>query len=364
VTLGSPVYVIAEAGVNHNGSVERAQQLIDAAVVAGADAVKFQTFVPELLVSRHGEMAQYQQRNTGESESQLAMVQKLRLDEAAHVTLKNYCEACGISFLSSPFDSQSLRFLVRELHVPRLKLGSGELTNGPFLVECAQAGLPIILSTGMADLAEVRRALSALAWGYLQPTEQPAAAGDLDDAYATPEARQLLADRVALLHCTTQYPTPLEAVNLRAMNSLHNEFGLPVGFSDHTTSTMLAAAAVAMGACIIEKHFTLDRALPGPDHKASLEPLELADMVANIRAAELALGDGAKAAQAVEVENIQVARKSLVAAVAIAKGETFTADNMTSKRPGSGLDPFRYWSLLGQIATRDYSPDDLIEADS
>lgn len=363
MTRQSRCYVIAEAGVNHNGSPARARELVDAAVEAGADAVKFQTFVPELLVSRHSKMAAYQQRNSGKSESQLAMLRDLQLDADAHYALRDHCVDRGIEFLSSPFDTESLQFLVDDLGVQRIKLGSGELTNGPFLVASGQTGLPVILSTGMGNLGEVGNALAALAWGYQHTERQPAGVAELAAAFAQQAGQEILAARVALLHCTTQYPTPAEAVNLRAMATLRDEFGLAVGFSDHTTSTLLAGSAVALGAVIIEKHFTLDKALPGPDHKASLEPAELTAMIAHIRATEECLGDGVKRAAAAEVENLPVARKSLVAGEQIRAGEFFTAANVAIKRPGTGLSPFCYWELVGKTARRDYATDEVIDPD-
>jgi sialic acid synthase SpsE len=246
------------------------------------------------------------------------------------------------------------------LKVSRLKLASSEVTNAPLLVAVGRTGLPVILSTGMSNLAEVRSALGALAWG-MRASGSPADASK-DFAVACSEALSggLLQDRVTLLHCTTQYPTPPEAVNLRAMQALTEEFGLPVGLSDHTTSTTIAAAAVALGATVIEKHFTLDRSLPGPDHVASLEPHELAEMVRNIRDVEAALGDGLKDVQQVEIENIAIARKSIVAAMAIRKGELFTEGNLMVKRPGGGISPYGYWSLLGQAAVKDFVEDEQI----
>lgn len=355
-----PIDIIAEAGVNHNGSLERAIEMVKVAVDAGATVIKFQTFVPEHAISRFAEMAQYQQRNIGEKQSQLDMVRELALDEAAHRALFDHCKAAGIEFMSAPFDLVSLGLLADTLKVRRLKLASSEVTNAPLLVAVGRTGLPVILSTGMSNLAEVRAALGALAWGMREPGSPDDAGRDFALACTEALSEGLLQDRVTLLHCTTQYPTPPDAVNLRAMQAITEEFGLPVGLSDHTTSTSIAAAAVALGATVIEKHFTLDRSLPGPDHVASLEPHELAEMVRNIRDVEAALGDGRKEVQAVEVENIPIARKSIVAATAITKGELFTEGNLTVKRPGGGISPYDYWSLLGQAAVKDFAEDEQI----
>jgi N-acetylneuraminate synthase len=363
VTERSLTNVIAEVGVNHNGSLERALEMVEAAAEAGATTVKFQTFVPGKLVSRHADMAAYQARNTGKQQSQLEMLSQLRLDEAAHHQLFQHCRRVGIRFLSSPFDVESLGFLVDDLHVDCLKIASGEITNAPLLVAAGQSGLPLILSTGMSTLGEVRLALSALAWGMLEAGNPTDVEREFPLALEEAQGSGLLASRVTLLHCTTQYPTPPDAVNLRAMQTLASEFGLPVGFSDHTTSTSLAAAAVALGATVVEKHFTLSRSLPGPDHAASLQPAELAQLVLNIRELERAMGDGVKAIQSTEEENVGMARRSIVAAANITTGSRFTGANLAVKRPGTGMSPFRYWGLLDQVATRDYEQDEPIDQD-
>jgi len=355
--------VIAEAGVNHNGSLERALAMVDAAAGAGVTAVKFQTFVPEELVSRHTSMAGYQARNTGKHQSQLEMLRELRLDDAAHRRLLERSRKLGVGFLSSPFDVRSLRFLVDDLNVDCLKIASGEITNAPLLVAAGRSGLPLILSTGMSTLDDVRRALGAVAWGMLRADDPTNVEAEFPSAFEAARQLGLLKARTTLLHCTTQYPTPPEAVNLRAMQTLASELELPVGFSDHTTSTSIAAAAVALGATVVEKHFTLDRRLPGPDHAASVEPTELAELVRNIRDLEQALGDGVKTIQPAERENLASARKSIVAAAAISAGTRFTPANVSVKRPGTGMSPFRFWWLLGQEATRRYEQDELIDQD-
>ncbi len=347
--------VIAEAGVNHNGSLDMALALVDAAAEAGADIVKFQTFKASKLASSRSVKAQYQQRTTGAEEGQLAMLSRLELDEDAHHALIARCEARGIEFLSSPFDHDSLDLLTGILDLPRIKLGSGELTNGPLLLAAARTGKPIILSTGMATLEEVATALAVLAHGYSgqdgPPPAAPAKAGSVPGLWG----------RVSLLHCTTEYPAPMADVNLRAMDTLREAFGLETGYSDHTTGIHVSVAAVARGATIIEKHFTLDRTLPGPDHPASLEPRELAAMVAAIRDVERAIGDGVKGPTEIERGNMPIARKSLIAARPIAAGELLSADNLTVKRPGTGRSPMLYWQTLGERAARAYGADEPID---
>lgn len=354
----SPCLVIAEAGVNHNGSPDLAHRLVDAAADAGADIVKFQTFRADKLASRVAPKAGYQARQTGTGQSQLDMLRALELSESAHRELLQHCKERGIEFLSSPFDSESLAFLVA-LGVGRIKLGSGELTNAPMLLEVARTGLPLILSTGMSTLTEVEDALGVLAYGYAPPEAPPSRAA-FRAAWAVPAARAEVVRRLNLLHCTTEYPAPRDQVNLCAMHTLQAAFGVACGYSDHTEGIAVSLAAVALGATIIEKHFTLDRSLPGPDHKASLEPAGLKALVDGVREVEAALGDGAKVPMPVEIPNMAVARKSLVAARPIARGETITGDALAIKRPGSGRSPFDYWEVVGSEAATDYLPDDLI----
>lgn len=351
-------YIIAEAGVNHNGSLDLAKQLIDAAVEAGADAVKFQTFKTEKLVARSAPKAEYQARETGAEESQFEMIKRLELDEASHRVLIDHCRSRGIQFLSTPFDPDSVDLLAETFDLPRLKVPSGEITNAPLLLKMAQTGKPIILSTGMSTLGEVETALGVLAFGYLG-WEQPAVES-FQAAYATEEGRRALQENVTLLHCTTEYPTPYAEVNLRAIDVMREAFGLAVGYSDHTAGIAVSIGAAARGAVLIEKHFTLDRNLPGPDHKASLEPEELKAMVASIRQIEAALGRAVKVPVASELKNRSVARKSIVAARTIAKGELLTAENVAIKRPGTGKSPLLYWDLLGTRAERDYQEEEPI----
>ena len=354
------VKIIAEAGVNHNGSKDLAFKLVDAAYEAGVDIVKFQTFKAKNLVTQDAPQAEYQTRNTGISESQFAMLSRLELDYATHHKLVAYCQKLGIEFLSTAFDQESLEFLVSDLKLKTLKIPSGELTNAPFVLQHAQTGCDLIVSTGMATLAEVEAALAVIAFGLTQPLNTPPSETAFTQAYVSEVGQAALKAKVTLLHCTTEYPTPVAEVNLKAMQTLATAFGLTVGYSDHTAGITIPIAATAMGAQLIEKHFTLDKTLPGPDHKASLEPDELKAMVQAIRDTEQALGNGIKSPQPSEIKNKAIARKSLVAAKAIQTGEVFTEENLTTKRPGDGLSPYQYWSLLSKPAAQDYAEGELI----
>lgn len=354
-----PIFIIAEAGVNHNGSLETAMQLVDAAVEAGADAVKFQTFKAENLATRLADKAAYQ-KNTGADESQLAMLKRLELKYEFHFQLLAYCQKLGIEFLSTAFDFESLNFLVHNLGVKTLKIPSGEITNGPFLLAHAQTGKPIILSTGMATLGEVETALGVLAFGLTMQNQQPSIRA-FQQAYSSEQGQAVLKNKVTLLHCTSEYPTPMENINLKAMDVLQQTFGLKVGYSDHSIGLVVPIAAAARGATVIEKHFTLDRSQQGPDHKVSLEPDELKTMIRGIRDIEKALGQALKYPQPLELENQKIVRKSLVASNAISQGECFSEDNITLKRPGTGKSPMEYWAVLGETSTKNYVADDLIE---
>ena len=358
--MNQPVLIIAEAGVNHNGSLERALKLVEAAAAAGADVVKFQTFKTENVIARHAPKARYQKETCGADESQFDMVRRLELDGAAFRRIADHAAGLGIEFLSTPFDEESLALLVDTLPVRRLKLPSGEITNAPLLLRAAQSGLPLIVSTGMATLGEIEAALGVLAFGRLGRGEPPSPAA-FAAAWTDPAGRAALAGAVTLLHCTSEYPAPLDQINLAAMATLGRAFGLPVGYSDHSEGIAVPVAATALGAVMIEKHFTLDRSLPGPDHRASLEPTELAAMVAAVRAAGRALGQPIKALQPGEADTRLVARKSLVAAAAIPAGAPFTPANLTAKRPGTGRSPFDYWALLGRPAPRAYAADEAID---
>lgn len=359
-TATDAVYVIAEAGVNHNGSLELALQLVDAAAEAGADAVKFQTFKAEELASGGAPKARYQVRATGAAESQLAMLKRLELSAAAHRTLLARCRALRIDFMSSAFDAGSLRLLVSSLHLHTIKIPSGEITNAPLLLQAAASGRQIILSTGMSTLGEIEQALGVLAFGYTQRGRKPTAAG-FANALRSRIGQRRLKERVCVLHCVTDYPARIEDVNLRAMDTLHDAFGLAVGLSDHTKGIAVAIAAAARGARVIEKHFTLDRGMPGPDHRASLEPMELKAMIHGIRQVESALGSARKGPTAAELRNQDVCRKSLVAGSDISKGERYSASNVAAKRAGHGRSPFEYWDLLGTPAPRRFRKDEPLE---
>lgn len=358
--LMNKTLIIAEAGVNHNGSLDMAIEMIDVAVECGADIVKFQTFKSEKVISRFATKAEYQTKTTDAEESQLDMVKKLELDEEQHRLLVQHCSTKGIEFMSTPFDMESIDLLVNSLNVAKLKIPSGEITNAPLLLKAARTGKPIILSTGMSTLGEVEMALGVLAFGYLNYNIQPSIRG-FNNAYCSYEGQQSLHENVMLLHCTTEYPAPINEVNLRVINTLQHAFGLPIGYSDHTNGITVPIAAVARGAVVIEKHFTLDRNLPGPDHKASLEPKELREMIKSIRDVEQALGSTTKYPSVSEVKNIGIARKSLVAAREIEQGEVFTEENLDIKRPGTGVSPFRFWDYLGRFANRRYYPDEEID---
>ncbi|NNN48635.1 N-acetylneuraminate synthase [Vibrio sp. 2-2(8)] len=352
--------IIAEAGVNHNGDEALAFKLVDAAHQAGADIVKFQTFKAKNLVTEQAKQADYQVANTQKQESQLAMLSRLELSYAAHHQLVKHCESLGIEFLSTAFDAESLDFLVNDLGLTRLKLPSGELTNAPLVLEHARTGCDLIVSTGMATLAEIEMALGVIAFGYTAADLVAPSVLAFQQAYASNEGQKALKEKVTILHCTTEYPAPIAEINLKAMDTLGKAFDLPAGYSDHSEGITIPIAAVARGAVLVEKHFTLDKNMEGPDHKASLEPDELAAMVKAIRQVEVALGTAVKSPTVSEVKNKAVARKSLVASQAIQAGDAFSADNVTIKRPGSGMSPYQYWEILERKASRDYQVGDLI----
>ncbi|EFO9214195.1 N-acetylneuraminate synthase [Campylobacter lari] len=327
--------VIAEAGVNHNGDINLAKKLIEVASEAGADFVKFQTFVAENCISKNAKKAEYQLQATDENQSQLDMVKKLELSKQDHEILIEHCKKFNIKFLSTAFDLESIDLLVK-FDIEIFKIPSGELTNLPYLKKIASFNKNIILSTGMATLGEIEKALDILVQNGTQR------------------------DKIIILHCNTEYPTPFEDVNLRAMQTLKKAFCLPVGYSDHTLGITIPIAAVAMGACVIEKHFTLDKSMQGPDHQASLEPEELKAMIKSIRELEQAFGNGVKIPSKSEIKNKAIARKSLVAKKVIKKGECFSEENLTTKRPGDGICAMKYDKYLGKIASRDYAEDELI----
>lgn len=328
--------IIAEAGVNHNGSLELAKQLVASAAAAGADLVKFQSFLTSKSIARNAPKAQYQKETTGTAESQYEMVQKLELSRSAHEVLIEECRRHGIAFFSTAFDTDSFDMLV-DLGLEQVKIPSGEITNLPLLRYMTRLGKPVILSTGMSGLGDIEAAIEAI------------------EQAGTPR------ERITVLHCTTEYPTPMEDVNLLAMVNMKSAFGVQVGYSDHTPGIEVPIAAVALGATVIEKHFTLDRNMPGPDHQASLEPHELKAMVDAIRNIEKALGDGIKRPSASELKNKPIARKSIVASRDIKAGELFSPENLGTKRPGTGISPMRWDEVVGRSASRDFLADELIE---
>lgn len=356
----SSVYVIAEAGVNHNGSKEMAFQLIDAAAEAGADAVKFQTFSAKKLASKSIGKAAYQIAATGNEEGQFEMLQKLELPLEWHFELQRYARNLGIEFLSTAFDDESLAFLAT-MDLPLFKIPSGELTNLPLLLSFARTQKPLVLSTGMATLAEVEQAIAVVAYGRELLTE-PRSMHDVVSHWSSAKERNNFRSRqdVVLLHCTSQYPTPLCDVNLYAMDTLKNAFNLPVGYSDHTEGNLVPLAAVARGARIIEKHFTLNRDLPGPDHKASLMPQELADLVRDIRGLTLAMGDGGKFPQPSELLTRVAVRQKVTAARPLKTGHILQRADLTSARIKGDIEPGDLWSLVGTAVVRDYEAGDAI----
>ena len=357
---GHPCFVIAEAGVNHNGSLKMARQLVDVAADAGAEAVKFQTFRACDMVVRSAPKAEYQLRTTSVDESQFEMIHRLELSPEAHAELIELCRRRGIEFLSSAFDSESLRLLTERFGLPRLKIPSGEVTNGPLLLQAGRSGREVILSTGMSTLGEVETALGALAFGYCRMAGRPSVPA-FRDAFVSAEGKAVLLEKVVLLQCTTEYPAPFDDVNLRGMDSLRAAFGLPVGLSDHTPGICVAIAAAARGAAVLEKHFTLDRSLPGPDHATSLEPGELQTMVRSIRQVQDALGSPHKSPALSELKNRDIARKSLVAARPIPVGTVMTEQDLAIKRPGNGVSPLLFWDYLGRPADRDYETDEQLQ---
>lgn len=328
------VTIIAEAGVNHNGDLSLAIKMVDTAKFAGADYIKFQTFQPENLVSKYARKAEYQKKATGEEETQLQMLQKLSLTNENFLELKKYCDKTGIGFISTPFDLESIEFL-KSFNMDFWKIPSGEITNLPYLESIAKTGRKVIMSTGMCNMEEILDAIDVL------------------ENNGTKE--------IVLLQCNTQYPTPFEDVNLSAMNSITRVTHKKVGYSDHTSGIEVSVAAVAMGATVIEKHFTLDKNMPGPDHKASLEPKELKALVSAVRNVEKAIGNGKKEVSLSETENKSIARKSIVARKNIKAGEVFTVDNITTKRPGTGISPMKWHDVMGKTAVRDFMEDELIE---
>lgn len=357
------VFVIAEAGVNHNGDIGTALEMINVASEAGASACKFQVFRSDNLVTKWAPKAVYQQKNTNNVGTQLEMLRQLELNRSDYHMLSRECEVNGIELLITPFDVPSIYFLTNDLGLNRLKIASGEVTNAQMLVSAAQTQCEVILSTGMSSLGEIKEALGALAFGYLYAQSEQPIRSSFHKIMDTPEARNILHRKVTVLHCVSQYPAPVEEANLLAIPEMRRELGTNVGFSDHTMGLAAAAGAVALGATVVEKHFTLSHHLPGPDHLASAEPQELSALIGVIRDVEAALGDGEKKMKECEKNTRDVARRSLVADRPIKAGEVFSKENITAKRPGGGLSAMDYWDILGTKSNRDYDMDDLIRLD-
>lgn len=360
--MTSGVMIIAEAGVNHNGNLESAKRLVEVAAQAGADAVKFQTFRADLLSTEMAPLAGYQQENLAVQLTQYEMLKSLELSHEHHFVLRDLATSLGIQFLSTPFDEESLRFLVNQVDMKTIKVPSGEVTNLPYLTEVAQLAERVILSTGASALVEVREAVQAIFNGFSdsqRDTREPDQGHPISENH-----RQTLLSRLVIMHCVTSYPAPVNESNLRVIPTLSQEFGCRIGMSDHSLGSHVSVAALALGASVFEKHFTLDRSLPGPDHAASLTPSELREYVRILRDSEVSLGDGIKRPQQSELANRDVVRRSLVALKKIRLGEEFSAANVGARRPAGGLSPSRWWSLLGTAANRNYEVGDFIEVDN
>ena len=353
------IFVVAEAGVNHNGSTQMALDLIDAAADAGVDAVKFQTYKTESYVTKLADKADYQKKTTGSNENQFEMIKNLELSYDTYYKLQERCVEKGIKFLSTAFDNDSLDFLINKIGIEALKIPSGEITNGPYLLDHAKHKKKMIVSTGMSTLDEIETALGVLAFGLLRKPNP--SIKSFQKAYASIDGKLILKRYVTLLHCTSNYPAEFEEINLNAMLELKNKFNLPIGYSDHSRGNLVSSLAAAMGAKYIEKHFTLDQKLPGPDHLSSLEPKDLKIMVETIRNVEVILGRSLKAPQKSEIEVQKVARRSIVANQKIKKGDLYTEQNLAIKRPASGSNPMNFWSMLGQKSDKDYDFDENIK---
>ena len=355
-------FIIAEVGVNHNGSVAAAKKLVKIAKDSGADAVKFQTFEIENLLTKKAKKAGYQKKNLGNTDSQYDMLSKLVLSEVDFLKIKKYCNEVGIEFMSTAFDIPSLEFLAEELQQPSIKIPSGDVLNGPLLLAAARTGKQILLSTGMCHLGDIEQALGVLAFGFLDDGSVPQSHAIFKDMFSSEEGWQMLRSRVSLLHCTTEYPAPFKDVNLKAMQTLGTAFDLAVGISDHSMGIEVPIGAVALGATVVEKHFTLDSDMEGPDHKASLNPDDLASMISAIRNISISLGDGRKFPRQSEIKNIEIARKYIVAARPIKAGQVIAEGDIIAKRATKGISPIFYWDILGSTSDRDYMIDDVIVA--
>ena len=356
--MGKRTYIIAEAGVNHNGSLDTAFELVEHASLAGADAVKFQTFNADNLVSKSMPKVGYQKKRTNSYESQYSMLKKLELSASSHRELYKYSQSLGIKFLSTAFDSDSLKFLVNDLQLDKLKVPSGEITNGPLLLEYARTQRELIVSTGMATLNEIESALGVLAFGFIAKGRPSRRA--FKNAYASALGKSMLQKKVTLLHCTTDYPASPDQINLEAIGGMRKALGLNIGYSDHSEGIVISIAAAALGACVIEKHFTLNKSFQGPDHLASIDPLELKTMVESIRIVDRALGNGEKLPQISELKHRNFVRKCLVAAKDLNPGDVYSEGNITAKRAGSGRSPMDYWDILGSEIKAKLKKDDPI----
>lgn len=354
------VFIIAEAGVNHNGSLDIAKKMIDTAKECNADAIKFQTFVANEVVTKTAPKAEYQEKSsTGKTQQE--MISEFELTKAEFCELKKYCDSCGITFLSTPFDLGSLAFLTTSLDVPVIKIASGEITNAPLLYHAALSDKPIILSTGMATLAEIQEALGVLAFGYIDKKNEPSIK-KFRDMFISDAGKNILKKQVTLLHCTSAYPAPYDDVNLKVLMTLQQAFELEVGYSDHTLGIYASLGAVCYGAKIIEKHFTLDKNQIGPDHAASLSPNELKELISAVRIIERCLGNPNKGPTPSEVSNIEICRRSLVARTSIREGDKFSELLISAKRPANGVSPMNYWEYLNSCATKDYQMDEMLDS--
>ena len=362
-TNNKKIYFIAEAGVNHNGNFKLALKLVDVAVGAGADAVKFQTFKSENLASRFADKAKYQRKTTKINETQLEMLKSLELKENEYFKLKDYCKFKKIDFITTAFDQDSLLFITKKLKVKILKIPSGEITNGPLLLDHGMTGLDIILSTGMASIKEINEALEVIIYGYLNKNKKNIRPSKklFKKALESKRGQNLLKQKITILHCTTEYPAPIDDINLNAILDISKNFNANVGYSDHSTGELVSLAAASMGVKLIEKHFTLNKNMNGPDHRASLNPLELKKLIKKIRSVERIKGLTIKKAYKSEKKNIPIVRKSLIASKEIKSGKLFSKDNITAKRPGSGISPMHYWRYIGVKADKSYKEDEIIK---
>jgi len=357
--MENKTFIIAEAGVNHNGSFDDAKKLIDVAKASGVDAVKFQTFKSDEVVTKKAPKAEYQKKSSS-GNTQYEMISKLQLSYDEFIKLSEYCKECELMFLSTPFDLESLDFLINIIDVPLIKIASGEITNAPLLYHAALSDKPIILSTGMSLLSEIKTALGVLAFGYIEKKARPTIS-HFNEVLNNEYGQQTLKEKVTLLHCTSAYPTPFNEVNLKVLGTLQQTFLLSVGFSDHSLGIYASVGAVCFGARVIEKHFTLDKSQIGPDHAASLSPQELNELVQAIRQIELCMGEGEKKPTASEMLNREICRRSLVVRKAVLPGEVFTQDILCAKRPGNGISPMHYWEWLDKVVDKPYLVDEIIE---